>query len=186
MTSWKRWKFKNLTFLLISISVAFFLFQFEPFHVFLLRLQEFGYIGAFFAGILFVSTFTIASGALILLVLAEKLSPLEIGVIAGLGAVLGDFFIFRFIKDNLSKEVTDIYDQLDGHHHIKKVLHTKYFAWTLPVAGALIIASPLPDEIGVSLMGLSKMSSIQFMIVSFLLNAVGIFLIVSASTVIKP
>ena len=52
--------------------------------------------------------------------------------------------------------------------------------------GAIIIASPFPDEIGVSLMGISKMKTYQFILISFLLNAIGIFLVVSASLVIKP
>ena len=46
----------------------------KGFHSFLLHLGNFGYIGAFIAGILFVSTFTVATSALVLLVLAETLS----------------------------------------------------------------------------------------------------------------
>jgi len=186
MTYWRRWKYKNLTFLLISIIVALFISRYEPFHNFLLNLGDFGYIGAFIAGILFVSTFTVATGAIILLVLAERLSPIEIGIIAGLGAVVGDFIIFRFIKDNLAQEVNDIYEHIDGNHHVKRIFHTKYFSWTLPVIGAIIIATPFPDEIGVSLMGISKMKTYKFLLVTFILNAIGIFLVVSASTIIKP
>lgn len=186
MSFWKKWKYKNITFLLISITVAFFLLRFEPFHTFLLNIGNFGYLGAFVAGILFVSTFTVATGAVILLVLAERLSPIEIGIIAGLGAVLGDFVIFRFVKDKLAQEIENIYNHIDGDHHLQKVFHSKYFSWTLPVIGAIIIASPFPDEIGVSLMGISKMNKYQFLAVSFILNAVGIFLVVSASVFIRP
>lgn len=186
MTYWQRWKYKNLTLLFLSIIFAFFLSRYEPFHIFLLNLGNYGYIGAFVAGVLFVSTFTVATGAIILLILAERLSPIEIGIIAGLGAVLGDFVIFRFIQDNLAEEVKEIYENIDGNHHLQRVFHTKYFSWTLPVMGALIIASPFPDEIGVSLMGISKMKTYQFLCISFILNALGIFLIVSASAIIKP
>ncbi len=182
----KQWKYKNLTFLVFSLVLAFFVFRNETLHTFLLHLGNLGYIGAFGAGMLFVSTFTVATGAVILLVLAESLSPIEIGLIAGLGAVIGDFTIFRFVKDDLVKEINLIYNKIDGNHHLKKVFHTKYFSWTLPVIGAIIIASPLPDEIGVSLMGISKLKTYQFLVVSFILNAIGIFLIVSASLVIKP
>lgn len=181
----KHWKYKNLTLFFISLLVAYFLSRFDTFHTFLLSLGELGYLGAFLAGILFVSTFTVATGAVILLVLAEKLSPIEIGLIAGFGAVVSDFVIFRFIKDNLIEEITPIYKLLGGGH-ITKVLHTKYFSWMLPVIGAVIIASPLPDEVGVSLMGISKMKTYQFLLLSFVLNAIGIFLVVSASLIIKP
>ncbi len=185
MNHWFSWRHKNLIIFFLSLIVAFLLSRFEPFSNFLLNLGELGYLGAFFAGILFVSIFTVATGAVILLVLAESLSPIEIGIIAGLGAVVGDFIIFRFIKDNLLEEVTPIYNRFGGNH-ISHVLHTKYFSWTLPVIGAIIIASPFPDEIGVSLMGISKMKTYQFLLTSFLLNAIGIFLVVSASVLIKP
>ena len=186
MSSWKSYRYKNITFLFFSLCLAFFIFRNEALHSFLLHLGTLGYLGAFLAGMLFVSTFTVATGAIILLVLAESLSPIEIGIIAGLGAVVGDFAIFRFVKDDLAREIRDIYNKFDGGNHLKKVLHTKYFSWTFPVLGAAIIASPLPDEIGVSLMGISKMSTVKFLLISFLLNAIGIFLVVSASTVIKP
>lgn len=182
----KSYKYKNLAFLIISLILAFFVFRNETLHSFLLHLGNFGYVGAFFAGILFVSTFTVATGAIILLVLAETLSPIEIGIIAGIGAVVGDFAIFRFVKDDLAREIRQIYTFFDRNHHLKKLFHTKYFSWTLPVAGAVIIASPLPDEVGVSLMGISKLKTYQFLLLSFILNAIGIFLVVSASQVIKP
>src|SRR3989344_8716951 len=186
MRYWSRSHHKNLTLLLLSILFALFLSRHEAFHTFLLHLGNFGYVGVFIAGILFVSTFTVATGAIIILVLAETLSPIEIGIIAGLGAVVGDFTIFRLIKDSLTQELESIYDHIDGDHHFKKVLHSKYFSWTLPVIGAVIIASPFPDEIGVSLMGISKMKTYQFLLISFVLNAIGIFLVVSASAVLKP
>lgn len=181
----KSFKYKNLTLLGISFFIAYILYNNESFHSFLLHLGGFGYFGAFIAGILFVSTFTAATGVLILLVLAEQLSIIELGVIAGLGAVVGDFIIFRFIQDDLVAEVEPIYKQFGGGH-ITKVLHSRYFSWTLPVIGAILIASPLPDEIGISLLGLSKMKTYQFLLISFCLNAIGIMFVATSSLFIKP
>lgn len=180
------WRYKNLTFVLIGFLGAILLSRFEAFHSFLLHLGNLSYVGAFLAGMLFVSTFTVATGGLILLVLAETLSPTEIGLIAGLGAVVGDLTIFHLVKDNLAAEIADIYNHIDRKNHLKKVFHSKYFSWTLPVIGSVLIASPLPDELGVSLMGLSKTSTIRFVMISYILNSLGIFLIVSASTFVKP
>lgn len=185
MTHWKVSRYRNLTILFLGIVFAVFLSRYEPFHNLLLNLGEFGYIGAFIAGLLFVISFTATTGAVILFVLAERLSPIEMGLIAGLGAVVGDLTIFHFVKDNLIEEIKPLYDRFGGNH-INHVLHSRYFHWTLPVIGAIIIASPFPDEIGVSLMGISKMKTYQFLIVSFILNFIGIFLIVSASIVVKP
>lgn len=186
MERWKKVKYKNILIFILSIIFAIILSRFEFFHTFLLNLGNLGYVGAFLAGILFVSTFTVATGAVILLVLAEKLSPVEIGILAGLGAVVGDFTIFKFVKEGLVDEVREVYERIDHNSHLLKILHTKYFSWTFPVFGAIIIASPLPDEVGVSLIGVSKMKSYQFLILSFILNATGIFLVVSASKFIKP
>lgn len=181
----KSFKYKNLLLTFFGIIFAIILSRYEPFHLFLLNLKDYGYIGAFFAGMLFVSTFTFATGAIILLVFAEALNPIELALIAGLGGVAGDFLIFRYIKNDLTKEIELIYKNIGGNH-LSKVLHTKYFSWTLPVIGALIIASPVPDEIGVSLMGLSKMSIYKFLLIAFVLDFIGVFLIVSASLFIKP
>jgi len=169
----------------MGILLAVVLSRNSTFHSFLLHLGGFGYVGAFLAGILFVSTFTVATSALVLLTLAETLSPIEIGLIAGIGAVVGDMMIFRLIKDNLANEIEDIYNHIDTEKHLKKLFHSKYFSWTLPVFGAIIIASPLPDEMGISLINLSKMSTFKFVLLSYILNSIGIFLIVSASIVIK-
>lgn len=181
----KSFRYKNLTILCVSLFVAYLLYENEGFHSFLLHLGGFGYFGAFIAGMLFVSTFTVATGVLILLVLAEQLSVWELGLIAGLGAVLGDLIIFRFIKDDLVEEVRPLYNQFGGGH-ISKLLHSRYFSWTLPVIGAVLIASPFPDEIGISLMGLSKIRTYQFIALSFCLNTVGIMLVVSTSFFVKP
>ena len=183
---WKRWKYKNLTLVFFSLIFAIFLSRLEIFHMFLLNLQSYGYIGAFIAGGLFVSTLTVATGAVILLVLAEKLSPMELGIIAGAGAVVGDLITFNLVKSRLNEEMELIYDKVDSKHHIIKLLHTRYFRWTLPVIGALIIASPFPDEIGVTLLGISKLKTYQFILISYILNSIGIFLVLSASSVIKP
>jgi len=183
--NWNSWHYKKLTLIFISVLFAYILSQSEPLHVFLLNLGNLGYLGAFFAGMLFVSTFTVSTGLLLLFILAEKLSPLEIGLIAGFGAVIGDFTIFRFIKDDLLEEITPLYKQFGGNH-VASLFNSKYFHWTLPVLGAIIIASPFPDEIGVTLMGISKMKSYKFFILSFILNSIGIFFVVSFSKIINP
>ena len=185
MNHWKAWKYRNLAILFFGITFSVFLSKYQPFHNFLLSLGELGYLGAFIAGLLFVISFTASTGAVILFVLAKRLSPIEMGLIAGLGAVVGNLIIFRFVKDNLVEEIKPLYERFGGNH-INHVLHSKYFHWTLPVIGAIIIASPFPDEIGISLMGISKMKTYQFVIASFILNFIGIFLIVSASLVVKP
>ncbi|MDQ3007985.1 MAG: hypothetical protein M3Q81_00115 [bacterium] len=133
---------------------------------------------------MFVSSFSVATGIVILLVLAEQLSKVEIALLAGLGAVVGDLIIFKFVKDGLLEEIKPVYERFGGRH-LQALLRTKYFSWAMPLIGAMLIASPLPDEIGVSLMGISKMSIYKFVLITFVLNSIGIFMVLSASVVIK-
>ncbi len=177
--------YKNIALVLAGILCAWLLSRAEGFHEILLHFGGFGYLGAFVAGLLFVSTFTLPTGYLLLLIFAEKYSAIEIGIIAGLGAVLVDTLIFRSFRGQLVDELKDL-DTRFGGSHLKHLLHTKYFSWSLPFLGAIIIASPLPDELGISLLGLSKMNTSQFMVVSFIMNFLGIILFVTLSTFVKP
>ena len=179
MKYWRSWKYKNLTFLFFSIVIGFALYGNKAFSEFLLRLGTFGYLGAFVAGVLFVSSFSVGTGAAILLILAKTLSPLEISIIAGVGGAFGDFTIFRFIRNGIIKELTPIYKQLGGDH-LTRILYSKYFKFILPIIGAVIIASPFPDEIGISLIGISKIKTYQFVFLSVVLDIIGIFLFISA------
>lgn len=149
----------------------------------LVPLSTFGYPGAFIAGILFVCSFTIAIGAVALVELAKVLNPVALALVAGAGAVIGNVLIFRFIKDDIMDEVTPLFKKFGGNH-LKVLLHSKYFRWSLPVIGAMIIVSPLPDEVGVSLMDIAGMSTLRFVLLSFMLNSLGIFLI--AVTFARP
>ncbi len=60
---------------------------------------------------------------------------------------------------------------------IKLLLKLKFFRWLTFLAGGLIIASPLPDELGISLLGFSKMKTSWFIPLSFAFNFIGILLI---------
>ena len=172
----------NLLLIGLGIALAIYLTQNDSFHRYLLNLGELGYLGSFIGGMLFVSTFTVATGGLILVILSQRLSALEVGLIAGAGAMETDMITFHLVKDTLRQDIKAISKRFGGKH-LSHVLHTKYFHWTLPVIGALIIASPLPDELGVGLLGISKMNAYEFAILSFVLNFLGIFLVISASTV---
>lgn len=184
-------KHKNLLFLAAGIIAGIFLYNYHPFHEFLKNLGAYGYAGAFIAGILYDSTVTVTTSIVILLILAESFSKLEIGIIAGIGAVLGDLIIFKLVKDNLFKEFQFIYDSVEvgiGKKRtrvLKHIVHTKYFHWMLPIFAAILIGSPFPDEIAWGLMGATKIKPYQVILVSFTFNFTGIVLILAASNFVK-
>jgi len=175
----------NLLLLSFGLIIALAFSQFPPFNKFIEYISQLRYLGAILSGILFTSTFTVATGGLLLINLSNTLNPLALILFGAMGAVIADVLIFHFVKDNISAEVTPIYEKFLAHHHLKKILHTRYFSWTLPVLGALIIASPLPDELGVSLMGISAMTVGKFAFVSFFSHTIGmISLVLLAGTLL--
>ena len=72
----------------------------------------------------------------------------------------------------------------DNTSYVRSLLRSRYIAWTLPIIGVFILASPLPDELGVSLLGISKISEAKFIFISYVSNAVGILMIASVARVL--
>lgn len=173
----------NIILLIIGLVSAFIISRLPFFSVIVSDVGQLGLFGAFLSGMLFASTFTVATGGLLLISLSNTLNPLALILFGAMGALCADVLIFYFVKDSVSAEVTPVYKKFLAHHHLKKILHTRYFSWTLPVLGAIVIASPLPDELGVSLMGISDMTVGKFALVSFFSHTLGMLsLILLAGT----
>lgn len=177
---WKRWPYKNTTLLVLGLVVFVLMARSPAADSAIKQIGDLGYLGAFVTGIFFVSTFTVVPAGYVLFALAENLHPLEVALLAGLGAMIGDYIIFRLVRDQIFDELKPILSRLQ-HPAFRTLFKTPYFNWLLPVIGAAVIVSPLPDEAGVSLLGLSKIRKWQFFMITFSLNAIGIFLIVSVA-----
>lgn len=147
------------------------------------KLQLLGLFGAFFGGMMYVSTFTFSAGVVTLLILAPSYNIFLITAVASAGALTSDLLIFKFVSDDLESEIRDIWIRLGGQH-VMKVLNIRVFSWILPLLGAIIVASPFPDELGISLMGLSKMKASRFIPLVYFLNSIGIFLIIAFSDIV--
>ncbi|QQG43324.1 MAG: hypothetical protein HYW45_03960 [Candidatus Daviesbacteria bacterium] len=179
-SKWTNWNYKNTALLVLSL-VIFFIFADHPFAKNIIStVGNFGYIGAFIGGILFVSIFTVAPAAVLLFFLADTLNPLLVAIFAGAGAVIGDYLIFRFLRDRVFDELKPLFLS-NGGNLLVKLFKTPYFAWFLPLFGAFIIASPFPDEVGIGLLGASKLKNWQFLLLTFLLNTIGIFIVIIAA-----
>ena len=181
----RRRRHSNILLLVGGLAFAFILSRMPFFATFVKEVEKFGYLGAVFSGFLFTSTFTVATGALLLANFAKILDPFWLILCSVSGALIGDMIIFLFVKDKVSEDITPVYEHFIAKNHLKKIIHTKYFSWTLPVIGALIIASPFPDELGISLMGLSSISFQKFLMMAFFSHSLGMFILVSATTIIS-
>jgi hypothetical protein len=173
-------KHHNLFLLFISIVVAIVLSRSPLLQPLILSLSNYGYFGAFLAGMFLVSTFTVTLGGVLVTQLSQHMSPIGLALSAGAGAVCGDFLIFHFVRNNILEDITPIYKKVGGSH-LNKILHTHYFSWTLPVIGAFFLISPLPDEIGISLMGISAMKARTLFLISYTLHSTAIFFLSSGT-----
>ena len=180
----KNYKYKNLTLVALSIVLAIILSKYDFLNKIIFEARFIPFAGSFIAGILYVSTSTAALGILMIADLSKKLSPIEIALLAGLGGAIADFAIFRFFRNDLLSEITPIYNKLGGRH-LTRLMYHRSFRWSLPIIGAIIIASPLPDEIGISLLGVSKIKSYQFILLCLTLDIAGIFVLSSVFSSIK-
>lgn len=178
----KSLKYPNLTIFFVIIIFTIILYQTGILNYWVKSLERLGYVGIILVGMFFVSTFTVTPAGTILILMMEDFNILLISILAGFGGMLGDYFIFRFVKDGLVGELKIIFERVSGNgfRKIGEILHTGYFAWLGPFVGAIIIASPLPDELGIGLLGIYKLNDKKFALITFVLDTVGIFILLSA------
>lgn len=134
-------------------------------------------IGALFGGIFFTSVFTTAPAIVALGEIAQSGSVFMTAAVGALGSVLGDILIFLFVRDRLSKHLMEHLAANEGWARFMILIRTRSFRFVSFFIGALIIASPFPDELGISLMGFSNMKTYWFVPLSYTLNFLGILLI---------
>ena len=160
--------------LFITFIIAYFIFtgrSYEPLNNFILSL---GLFGAFIAGVMFSYGFTAAPSTALFLIIAKEHNLWLAGFIGGIGALLGDLVIFAFIRSSFSDEIKKLSRKkiVRGFH---KSIPNKLKKYLLPVFAGFIIASPLPDEIGVTILAIHRHISVRmFMFLSYFLNTAGI------------
>lgn len=168
---------QDIAIIAFSILLAIFLVKTSILSDLLMSTRSMHLLGSLIAGMFFTSIFTTAPAIATLAHIAQGNSLVLNATFGAFGAVIGDIVIFQFIKDKLSEHLLE----LIGHNSIWKRTHAlfklRYFRWLTFLFGGLLIASPLPDELGVGLLGFSKMKLFQFIPLSLFFNFIGILLI---------
>lgn len=138
---------------------------------------------SFVAGLFFTSVFTIAPAAVFLAGLAETTPVLIVAFFGALGAMCGDLILFLFIRDRLADDIKALFPKRAVRRFLNS-FHLGFWKWLAPLLGALIIASPLPDEFGLSLLGLSKTRVVVLLPVAFVMNFLGILAVAGVAAVL--
>jgi len=134
----------------------------------------------FLSGGFYAYGFTAAPATAALLILSRGQNIVIAGLVGGLGALISDILIFLFIRQSFMTEISLIKRESIIRILAKKIAQimgklAKYF---LPILACLFIASPLPTEIGVTLLASLKSFSLKkFALIAFGLHTLGIFMI---------
>ena len=168
---------QDIAIIALSVLVAVLLMRTGVLVNLLVSAGEMQVFGAFIAGMFFTSIFTTAPAIAALGEISLLQGIFSTAFFGAMGSVVGDLIIFRFVRDRFSEHVTEIV----GHQSVWRRFHLlfkrRFFRWFTFFVGGFILASPLPDELGVGVLGFSKMRVKYFAMLSFAFNFLGILLI---------
>ena len=161
----------KFVFFVLALIIAYLIFYERNLDYINKFISSIGYFGIFLAGVLYAYGFTSPPATALLLLLAADKNIFLGALIGGLGSLVADMFIFKTINYSFRQEIK--FATMERKKYLSFL--PKY---VFTILGALIIASPLPDELGVSLLAFDKNLSIKyFSVISYILNTLGIFFI---------
>lgn len=172
-----RFKYPKILFLVLTVVASYFIFSNGDIAQKIQSLGDIGYIGIYVAGLCFSFGFTTAFG-IGYFITAEPNSLLLATVIGGLGALTGDLIIFKIVKASFMDEFERLQKTKSFRFFIKQsnsLISKKIKNYLLYAIAGIVIASPLPDEIGVAMLaGLTTIKPLKLSIISFIMNSLGI------------
>lgn len=171
---------RDLFFIGLSIIATILLIRFGILESILSISSGYAILSSFIVGAFWTSVFTISPASIAIAHLAFSIEPITLAAWGAFGAMLGDLVIFSFIKDIFSEDIKGAIKTSRFKKFLSKT-HFSFLRWFGPLVGALVVISPLPDEIGLSLMGVSKMRTRYLVPMAYVLNFIGIYLIAAAS-----
>jgi hypothetical protein len=175
---------RDLLLIALSIVIAILVIKLGVIKNVLTTTQEIRFLGSFITGLFFTSLFTTPLSIVSFASIAQEANLINMAFWGALGAVMGDLVIFFFIRDSLAQDVSEVL-KVAGHKRIFHIFKHRIFRWLTPLLGALIIASPFPDELGIAMMGFSRLKTGALIPISFVMNFIGILLIGLAATAVR-
>lgn len=180
-------KYPKLLIILITIIIAYFIFNKKDFLSFHELISYLGYTGTFLAGLFYAYGFTAAPATALLLIIAKEQNIFLATLIGGVGALLSDFLIFTYIRKSAGSEFKKMHKNkiVKFIEKEEKLVFGHYQKYVLAAFAGFLIASPLPTEIGTLLMAYSeKISLKKFLIIAYILHTFGIFIILNIGRLI--
>ena len=173
-------KYPKLFLFLIFIFASYYIFSRPEIYDLMHKLNSFSYVGVFIAGLLLAFGFSAPFGLGFLLV-ANPNNIFLASLIGGAGAAVGDLVIFKMIKFSFMNEFAKL-KKAKIVRKIKEIIHSNHYSlikhYLLYVFAGIIMASLVPDEIGVSMLaGLTVIKASKLAVIGFALHTIAIFLV---------
>lgn len=172
-----------------SVIVAVYLFRLGIIENFVANDNSPRIISAFIAGMFFTSVFTVAPAAVALVAIGESFSLVLTAFFGALGALVLDMFIISFIRNDITKDLDGLVEKIEYRRpslrrFVEEAFRNGVLKWAALVFGVLIVASPLPDEFGLLLIGLSKINTWKLAVALFAAHFLGILALTSIISLI--
>lgn len=166
----------DVFFIILSVILAIVFLKNGVFEKFLSLLNNFKIAGIFASGVFFTSVFTSPISVAAFIEFSKE-GIFRTAFFGALGAILGDFIIFKFVKNRIFDDLVYLTSAAGNKNRFEPIFKLKLFRWITIFFGAVIIASPLPDELGLVMLGISNFNSFLFLPFSFVMNFIGILII---------
>jgi len=175
-----KYKYSKLIILTITVTLAYLIFREPGIYKYINSLNSLSYAGVFIAGMLFVFMFSAPFG----IGYFVALNPANLwlaAIIGGVGAATADVLIFKFFKASFKDEIEDVEDNpifKKFSKRLKTKLKAKVRLYLMYLLAGFIIATPLPDEVGVLMLaGLKKVDPVKLAIIAFFMHTIMIGLL---------
>ncbi len=180
-------KYPKLFLFILFIFLAYYIFSQKRVSDFVLNLDNLSYFGIFVAGIFLAFGFS-APFSVGFFITSQPENLILATLIGGFGAMMGDMVIFKTIKFSFMNEFLEL-KKTKAVRYIRKIIsknkHILIKHYLLYVFAGIMVATPLPDEVGVSMLaGLTTIKPKILAAVAFILHSLAIFLILYFSIII--
>jgi hypothetical protein len=172
---------RDILILLFSIGLAWSLKHSGALSWLLAEAERVPLVASVAVGAFFTSFFTVVPATAAIAELARTGTPiLRLALLGGLGAMLADFLIFLLLREAVAEPLL-VLVQAGSGERLKQFVRKGRHRLMGTLVGAIVIASPLPDEAGLLLMGLAKAKWHTTAVLTYLLNAAGIAIVALAA-----
>ncbi len=177
-----RFKYPKLLIFIISIILAYLIFRQPTISNYIINLKDIIYLGPFIAGILLSFGFTAPFG-LGYFIISNPNNIFLAALLGAIGCLLADMAIFKLIKVSFMDEFNEIKRTKTARKIEKLVdqnIKVKIRHYLLYIFAGITLATPVPDEIGVSMFaGLTTIKPKILATISFILHYIEILIILS-------